>query len=75
MTTPRALLSASEDEDIVARRLSAIGGGHLSINKGRRPLPHLCPLFLQQGKQRGNEDKDNNNNDNNNNPISESSTI
>jgi hypothetical protein len=48
-------------------------GGHLTINKGRRPLPCLCPLFLQQGRQRGNNNKDNN--DSNDDPISKLSTI
>jgi hypothetical protein len=73
MMLPQSSSSASEDEDVVAQRLSAIGGGHLTINKGGRPLPHLCSLFLRQGRQRGNNDKDNNGNDNT--LTSKSSTI
>jgi hypothetical protein len=46
---PQALSSASKDEDVVARQLSAIGRGHLIIKKCRRPLPRLRPLFLRQG--------------------------
>jgi hypothetical protein len=68
MMMPQASLSASEDEDVVAQLLSAIARGHLSINKGGRPLPHLCPLFLWQGRQRGIDNEDNK--DNNNNLIS-----
>jgi hypothetical protein len=42
--------------------------GHSTIIKGGRPLPCLHPLFLQKGRQRGNNDEENNGN--NDNPIS-----
>ncbi len=73
MMLPRALLSASEDEDVVAQQLLAIGGGRLTINMGGRPLPCFHPLFFWQGRQRGNNNKDNN--DSNDDPISKLSTI
>jgi hypothetical protein len=62
MTLPRASLSACVDEDVVVGQLLAIGGGHLTINKGGRPLPCLHPLFLWQGRQRGDNNEDNNDN-------------
>jgi hypothetical protein len=68
-----SVLCTSKDEGILAQQLLAIRGGQLTINKGGKPLPCLCPLFLRQGRQRGNNYK--NSNDNNNNLISKSSTI